>query len=840
MADSRKNGCATDKQGTVFIIAHHHSDIIWKRTKTGYDRVRARQLSALLGLFDRFPDFRFVYAQSNILQTFLRDCPEDAGHLRSLIADGRIELVGGGVCIPDTNLPCGEALLRNFLLGKRYYREEFGREIDTAWLMDAFGMNAQIPQILTKLGFKYLFPGRMPGLPAEIRGQKGFVWQGLDGSAIIVHPEEACVQQGTHLCNLPLTYSIEERLRDSLEEMANLPGQVFGLYSTEEEVMREDVAALLPEISRRTGREYRFGAISEINSALDTGNLPRIRGEFNPEFTGCYTTRIRIKQLNRRAESALRTAETLASLAGMIAGEEYPRTRLRRLWEQLFICQFHDGICGCHVEAVQDEVLDAYYEIICDASALAAGSLRGIAPGNVGAGTVARTLIFNPLPTERNEVVFLDAAEGLPVDYRGITLPSQRDGERIAVLARVPSLGAASIAFVPGDSGEPALVSGNYHPYFATKHYSITFTEGAIRIADRDTPSSLDARLPFGEILYREDRGDLWTENFCGIQYSPAAGEERLERVVRGPLFSRVFLVGEIAPRKEASWDGFGGLAWEKQFTFYEHERRFDLRLTLRFTGRNTQVALAFPLAIDPHTAKAAYSIPFGSIERRPYYEVSNTFVKTASVATPGILERAKGDWPALYWADYSDERSGLTIANRGTPGHQLKNGRIQVSILRSPTRMASAFAPEPGAWDNGRRIYEFAFLPHTGGASPACVQFGEAFNHPLFVGTSGSSGNTTVPPPDHPCLAIDNPSVVMTALKQAEDGDGWILRLHEACGQECAATLSVNIPVQSIQLVDVDEKGSPMPHHGSLLFEPFEIKTLRIRCGNGAVEKKI
>ena len=33
-------------QGTVFLVFHHHSDLVWRRTREGYDRLRNQQIWA--------------------------------------------------------------------------------------------------------------------------------------------------------------------------------------------------------------------------------------------------------------------------------------------------------------------------------------------------------------------------------------------------------------------------------------------------------------------------------------------------------------------------------------------------------------------------------------------------------------------------------------------------------------------------------------------------------------------------------------------------------------------------------------------------------------------------
>jgi alpha-mannosidase len=142
----------------VYLGFHHHSDLIWRRTKEGYNKVREEQILYNLSLFKKYPEFKFCFDQSDIIKTFLQENPEYEEEIRKLVKEKKIYFVGGIVSIPDTNLINGESLVRNILLGRKYYKENFGVDVEIAWFMDAFGMSGQLPQILIKSNFKYLFP----------------------------------------------------------------------------------------------------------------------------------------------------------------------------------------------------------------------------------------------------------------------------------------------------------------------------------------------------------------------------------------------------------------------------------------------------------------------------------------------------------------------------------------------------------------------------------------------------------------------------------------------------------------------------------------------------------
>src|SRR5436853_521946 len=71
------------------------------------------------------------------------------------VAQGRWEAQGAMWVEPDTNISSGEALIRQIIYGKRFFREEFGKDPKMLWLPDVFGFSAALPQILKKAGVNY-------------------------------------------------------------------------------------------------------------------------------------------------------------------------------------------------------------------------------------------------------------------------------------------------------------------------------------------------------------------------------------------------------------------------------------------------------------------------------------------------------------------------------------------------------------------------------------------------------------------------------------------------------------------------------------------------------------
>ena len=305
--------------GRVFLSCHHHSDLVWRRTSDEYAELRDKQIDLLLEYSKKYSGFQFFFDQSEVVRSYLERNPDKLEQMRKLVGAGRVELIGG-MCIPDLNMCCGESLLRNLLGGRRYYRETFGVEPLVASMNDAFGMCSQLPQVLFKSGYRFLIPGRMPGLPSDAAGNRPFTWRGLDGASIIVSPATAYLSHSGYDFNVPVEYPPSVRLGQTVAPLKKIEGDVMAHYMTEEDLIEEDIFWIMDAANRTGGRPLEFGRVQSFFERINPSALPVVNGEFNPTFTGCYTTRIEIKKLVRRAESLLFNAEALCAVVGSETG----------------------------------------------------------------------------------------------------------------------------------------------------------------------------------------------------------------------------------------------------------------------------------------------------------------------------------------------------------------------------------------------------------------------------------------------------------------------------------------------------------------------------------------
>ncbi len=141
----------------VTAVGHAHIDSAWLWPVRETRRKVARTFSNVLALMDEDRDFVFAASSAQQYAWLKEDHPELFERLRQRVAEGRFVPVGGMWVESDTNMPGGEALVRQLVQGKRFFLDEFGIDAREVWLPDSFGYKGALPQIVRGAGAEYFF-----------------------------------------------------------------------------------------------------------------------------------------------------------------------------------------------------------------------------------------------------------------------------------------------------------------------------------------------------------------------------------------------------------------------------------------------------------------------------------------------------------------------------------------------------------------------------------------------------------------------------------------------------------------------------------------------------------
>lgn len=797
-------------EGKIFLTTVHHSDLTWQYSYEEYDAIREEQLNIVMDFFAKHQEYGFIIDQAYVLQNYLQRNPEKLEQVRKQIDEGRgsLELIGG-YTIPDMNLINGESFLRNCMLGREYYRKTFGCIPDCASLMDTFGTPVQTPQMLALLGYHYLAPGRMPNAPLELDTDAPFIWRGPAGTAVTVTPQSAGVDKTSHVTNVPVMLNEDERFEKTLSDLRKTKGNVLAYYMSEIQMLDEAFFRHLEKVNENPvgERKVTFGRLADYCKTLDEKALPVYAGEFNPIFTGCYTTRIGVKQQIRAAENAMFNAELACALMNREAD-------LTDAWTQLSLGQFHDAACGCHHDVCNEDVNGKLQYALHSAETVCKEAF----------GSGSSIAVLNPSPCEEEQLVET-TPEAIPA---GVLV--QRDGERCYFTAKLPALGVKT--FDAGSVGQIVQTQKrevlNYQG--ETDCFTFDFTSPMPKIQSKRYGHSVFGQENFGEILFRHESGSMWAEALREAPLGTEYQEEEVCDVEEGPLFIKVTTRGAVRPgRRPISgnsgdyWPGFGSLSFRKEYIFPQHLSFFRLRIILEFTGCNTKVSLRIPVELNPMEAKALYDTPFAAVERRPYFEVPYQYRDTARALRQGGCIYARGDFPALYWVDYSDSNVGLSVANTGTPGHQLVGRDIYISLLRSGTNCQDGtMYPQPGSYDNGEHVYEFAFTDHGPKEDTAAVALGAVLNRAPVCVAKAAAGN-------RPGLFQFSRSNVVVSAVYRNNGV-LTVRAYEILGKETQCELKCSDMLACFEADVYGVTGKKLDKQ-QLQFAPHEIRTFVLKA---------
>ncbi len=786
----------------ISAIGHAHMDLGWLWPIRETKRKGARTFATALVNMERYRDYVFAASQPQLFQWMKDGYPALYARIKQAVQDGRLEPQGALWVECDTNVTGGESLVRQLLHGHRFFQDEFAVDVRYVWLPDTFGYSAALPQILRGAGMRYFSTQKLSWSLINAFPHQSFHWQGIDGSRVLVHmlPEETYNSSAA-----PRSVGkVEANYRDrGISESALL---VFGIGDGgggpgEEHLERlarlADFAGLSPVRQEPTVAFFERWARDADRFATWAGEL------YLERHQGTLTTHGRNKRYNRRMEQALRELEWLAAWAEAACGVPYPAERLDAIWKETLLYQFHDILPGSSIERVYDETTIRYEVLLAEVVGLTAERLAALSgqiaiacpvvPGTV---TLARpTVVFNSLSWERVE--WLRLGDGA---WRRVT---------------VPPMGYAAMDAAAAIEPPPAVYAATDR--LENDRVCVRFDADGAIVSVYDKAAGREAIAP-GEranrlAVYR-DLGDAWDFPMDYAESAPrtmqlASAEARVD----GPraVLTQTYTLGHST------------LTQEITLTASSPVLAFATRATWRETAAMLRVA--FPVAIE--ATEATYEIQFGHI-RRPTHR--NT-----------AWDLARDEVAGQKWADLSQRDYGVALLNDCKYGHKIKGHVIDLDLIRSapypgPQLVQDADVapgePHHGYTDQCEHEFRYALYPHAGDAvAAAAARAAYEFNLPLcVVETSPQAGAW---PLTGSFLQVDAPGVIVEAVKRAEDGSGFIVRLYEAAAAGAQAKVHFGHPVQTVEVVNLlEEGGEPLELQADtveLAFRPFEIKTLRV-----------
>ena len=187
LLNEKIDGMKKDSLVKVKCVGHTHIDMAWLwRLKHTHEKA-SRSFSTVLRMMEMFPEYIFLQTQPQLYEYIKEDFPEIYEEIKKRVKEGRWEVDGGMWVEADCNLTSGESLTRQILIGSKFIKDEFGKDVEYLWLPDVFGYSWALPQIMKKSGIDMFMTTKISWNQYNRMPHDTFKWKGIDGSEVLTH-----------------------------------------------------------------------------------------------------------------------------------------------------------------------------------------------------------------------------------------------------------------------------------------------------------------------------------------------------------------------------------------------------------------------------------------------------------------------------------------------------------------------------------------------------------------------------------------------------------------------------------------------------------------------------
>jgi alpha-mannosidase len=825
------------QQFTIRAVGNSHIDMAWLWPWTETVEVVRNTFRSVLDLMREYPDFKFTMSSARTYEWMEEKYPDLFQEIEQRVKEGRWEIVGGMWVEPDLNMPAGESLVRQILVGKRYFQQKFGVDVRIGWNPDSFGYNWQLPQIYKKSGMDYfvtqklLWAHEFTTFPYKL-----FWWQSPDGSRILTyfpHDYASSIDAESMAKDLsvwaPSMYGTKTQTGLEVMHLYGVGdhggGPTRTMLDNAEQLMSANV--VYPNLNFGTAA----GFFKDLEQELPTMQVPTWNDELYFQYhRGVMTTQAETKRRIRRTEGAVLNAEEFSSLAHLF-GQPYPQEQMEDDWKRLLFDHFHDIMPGSGIAVNYLDAKRNLEDVNVSTREITDAALKEIAAHVNTQGDGVPVVIFNSLSWPRTEVVQIEVQlssaakhvqvvdlNGKPVDSQLLSIDPDTHRAQLLVLASAPAVGYTTyfvratakppmnhaLLKASADTLENEFIRVKVDPRSGCMLSLFDKRSGTEALAPAETDTGGPKDRVCGDLLQtfvdKPKRWDAWNiDADFEKQHWDLDHADEVALVENGPLRAVIRVKNH-----------FQNSTFVRDITMYAGVQRVDVNMHADWHEKHILLKVAFP--VSAHNSKATYEIPFGSIER------------PTTRNTPA--EQAEFEVPAQRWADISDDKHGFSLLNDCKYGYDAKGNVLRLSLLRSPEW------PDPHA-DEGVHEFTFSLYPHAGNWRDALtVQRGYELNDKLIaLSTENHQGVLAA---DHSFLQLNSENVVMTAMKKAEDGDALIVRFYEWAGKEGDVTLQLPAAAEQASDTDLMERTtgalSPQGNSVTVHTKPYEIKTVRIQ----------
>jgi mannosylglycerate hydrolase len=813
------------------LVSHFHWDREWHRTFEAYRARLVDAIDCVLDLVAVDPGYRFLLdGQAIVLEDYLAVRPGRRAELERGLRTGRLA-AGPWYVQPDSLLPSGEAHVRNLLLGRRV-AGALGPVSRVGYVPDSFGHPAQLPQLFRGFGIDSVVYWRGNGDELDDVGT-WYAWEAPDGSRV----SALCLRDGyfSAACLPADVETAANGLAALAHRHADEPEPVLLMNGFDHMPPDAHVGAVVEALAARDDLHVARGLLEDVLAARPSPTRT-FRGELTGArlanlLSGVWSSRMDVKLRNRACETLLTAwAEPWAAL-GRALGLPDERPALEQAWRTLVRNQAHDSLCGCSLDAVMAAVV-ARFEA---ADGLARETVGRVLERLAGRdadrqtppGVAQEIVVFNPSPHARTDVVRVPLdpypamrlplgvpefpalapttgdAPGFAIDGRPVRVVPAGDPSRVRwlpgatpldvelVVADVPAFGCRRLRLEPAAPSPDRIDDGREIASDAVRVRVADDGTLAVRLGGRDLPG-LFALEDAG------DRGDTYDfdpladepgaalASVAWTRHRHASGLEAL--VVR----RRLRVPRALADDREGRSVETVEIEVTIEVRVAPGVPRLDATITIDNTARDHRLRVLFPSggAVGSFRAATTFDTVVRSTapsdDTRWVHPAPRTFVHQGWIEANGLAVVA----PGLPEAEVTPEGTIALTLVRAT-------GWLARYDLRSRPIPAGPPMPLEGAQCVGRLVARVALLA---GGDERALRDAE-------VGLAGVIGG---PAPlaraDVPLLAVEPRTVLVTAVKPADERPGIVVRLSNPTDATVHAVVRAGLPISGAETVRLDE----------------------------------
>lgn len=693
-----------NKYGAVYAIGNCHIDTAWLWTFKVSTAKIARSWSTQLRLIEKYPEYVFVASAALHFKWLVHYYPDLYKKIKKAALEGRFIPLGGSWVENDTNLPSGEGLTRQFLLGQRYFQHLFGVKSDIFWLPDSFGYSSQVPQICRLVGIPNFLTQKLSWNNINTFPQNSFNWVGIDNSQVLVHmPPDNTYTAAANYGDVKRTIFNHKNLYNDQKGMLLYGKGDGGGGPTPEMVEKlrrcrgfaDEAGGDFPQVAMGpTVKDF----YEDLRKDTDNGSsLPTWKGELYLEYhRGTYTTQAKVKNYMRSAEHMAKNVELACTLASVLKDFKYPLDEIEDIWSDICLCQFHDVLPGsCINKVYTEEVWPILDKVLKKEHALLSKA-------------------FKILGLDK------DAKKGELVKFSGLPWP------KLAIIPHVHESPKSATQEI--QEGFIALEGTSVmKPLSKIKYPSSVVQKGDYFVLDN---SKIQAKIDqngvvvslFDLVSKREviskDKGPggnqyvmfsdtplnfpAWDTELYSLNKFRLVGDSTSAKILHnGPLVSSLEIKHQLSKTSSIttviSLDGLNDLAQSSALKFH---CKVDWNEDYQF------LKVQFPVTLN--NEQASYETQFGITKRNTHFNTS--------------WDTAKFEVCMHKFMDLSEFNYGVSIINENKYGGSVHGNLMTLSLLRAPKY------PDEKA-DLGHHEFSYAILPHKGPLGAETVRYGWEFN---------------------------------------------------------------------------------------------------------------